>query len=158
VHLNTFTEISKSFMATPDKDFIKERDERSGWWSPHRADAEFPEWHQVQIDPLQEKYFNEKGEQYNADVIHEKYGICDYKQFAKDGFKISENTENAINNNIVKNIIVWRWSNNNRWSPLEEGKSVGYDIMGIVDAKEALEKSYMFKNKNDEFERRCKLF
>ena len=153
MHLNTFTEISESFMAAPDKDFIKERDQKSEWWSPRRADAEFPEWHQIQIDPLQKKYFNEKGEVYDADVIHEKYGICDYKQFAKAGFKVSGNTEKAIKAGIVENIIVWRWSNKNRWDPLQEGKSVGYDIVGIVDAKEALEKSYI----DEKGERRCKL-
>lgn len=158
MHLNTFTEISKSFMATPDKDFIKERDKKANLWSPRRADAEFPEWHQVLIDPLQEKYFNKKGEVYDADVVHKKLGICEYKQFAKAGFKISNNTEKAIIAGIVEKIIVWRWSNNNRWDPLQEGKSVGYDIVGIVDAKEALEKSEMVENTNGILERRCKLF
>ena len=160
MRLNTFIETSKSFTAVPDKDFIEERDKkgsnyRAGFMG---ADAEFPEYHQIKIDPLQKKYFNEKGQQYNADVVHEKYGICEYKQYSKRGFLISKNTERAIKNNIVEKIIVWKWSKNNRWEPLVEGKSVGYDIIGIIDAKEAFEKSYTLINENGKVERRCKLF
>ena len=156
MHLNTFTEISESFMAVPDKDFIKERDKKAPKYNAgsRGADAEFPEWHQIQIDPLQEKYFDENGKVYDADVIHKTHGICEYKQYAKDGFQLSENTVESIQKKIAKKIIVWRWSNNNRWDPLEEGKSVGYEIMGIVDAQEAYDNSYVDKHGA----RRCKLF
>lgn len=142
-------------MAKPNEDFIKERDKKGPEYKAgfRGADAEFPEWHQILIDPLQKKYIDEKGKVYDADVVHEEYGICDYKQYAKAGFKISNNTEKSIEKEIAKKIIVWKWSNNNRWDPLEENKSVGYEIMGIVDAQEALDKSYI----DAKGERRCKL-
>ena len=89
----------------------------------------------------------------NSMKINSVSRICEYKQFAKAGFKVSDNTEKAIKAGIVEKIIVWRWSNNNRWDPLQEGKSIGYDIIGIGDAKEALEKSYI----DEKGERRCKL-
>lgn len=142
-------------MAKPNKDFIEYRDGKAKEWSPRRADAEYPEYHQQQIDPKQKKYTENK---YAADTIWEGYGVCDYKQFAKAGFKISDNTKKSILNGTTDKIVIWRWSNGNRWDPLQEDKSVGYDIIGIVDAKEALEKSEMVKNGQGVMERRCKLF
>lgn len=149
--LNTFIEISKSYMAKPSKDFIEYRDGKAKEWSPRRADAEYPEYHQQQIDPKQTKYTQNT---YAADTIWEGHGVCDYKQFAKAGFKISDNTQKSILNGTTQKIVVWRWSNGNRWDPLQEGKSVGYDIMGIVDAQEALDNSYI----DEKGDRRCKLF
>ena len=146
-------------MAAPDKDFIKERDKKGPDYKAgfRGADAEFPEYHQIQIDSKLKKYFDENGKVYDADVIHEDGWNGEFKQYAKVGFQISKNTEKAIakfaKDNKEHKIIVWKWSNNNRWDPLEEGKSVGYEIIGTVDAREAYNNSYIDKNGV----RRCKL-
>ena len=44
-----------------------------------------------------------------------------------------------IRENKIDYIVVWRWSNNNRYKTLVEGESIGYEILEYVDAKWALE-------------------
>ena len=136
MHSNSFIEISKSYFGKPDREFIETRNEKvkKYWKEIRRGDAEFPEKHQCQIDPKQRLYPG-----FQADVIWEGLGIVDYKQYAKPGIKLSEYTQEQIKSGLVKWIAVWKWFNNNKHEELEEGKSVGYEILGLVDAQSALE-------------------
>ena len=135
MQLNTSTEISRTIFGTPDSDFIRMRDKKSKTMKMGvmGADCEFPEYHQSIVDPKQTYYY---GFQY--DTMHEDYGELDYKQYSHKGIHISEYTKKQIKSGKVKYIVVWKWFDNNVWKQLEEGVSVGYEICGMVDAKEAL--------------------
>lgn len=131
-----FTKISKSYFGKPNKEFIIYRNEKvkKYWKEIRRGDATFPENHQCQIDPKQRLYPG-----FQADVIWDDVGIVDYKQYAQSGVKLSEYTQYQIKFGPVTHICVWKWFNNNIHEELFEGKTVGYELLGLVDAKKALE-------------------
>ena len=120
-------------------EFIKRRDymvSQPNWNAGIRgADAEFPEWHQALIDPNQTLY-----EEWEWDTNHSLYGTLDYKQFAKPGIKISSPIIKVIKQDKTENLPIWRWSNGNRWVELTEGMEVSYDIMGVVNARQAVDR------------------
>ncbi len=136
MHLNTYIKISKTYFGKPDSVFIKQRNEKKDKYTQgiRGADCEFPEYHQGQIDPKQTCHLKEMA----IDTIHEDLGVIDYKQYGKDGVHISKTPKELIEKNIVKWIAVWKWSNNNRYETLEEGKSISYEVLGYVDAKLAV--------------------
>jgi hypothetical protein len=124
------------------EEFIKRRDymvSQPNWNAGIRgADAEFPEWHQALIDPNQTLH-----EGWEWDTNHLLYETLDYKQFAKPGVKISPAIKKMIEQGRTKNLPIWRWSNGNLWVELKEGMEVSYDIIGVVNARQAL---YRLKN------------
>ena len=135
---NTFIEIYKTFKGTPDSTFIKNRDKNveSGQYDAgiRGADCEFPEYHQGQVDDKQTTHLDS----YIIDNTHTDLGVLEYKQFAKAGVKMKSFTQKQIRENKIDYIVVWRWSNNNRYKTLVEGESIGYEILEYVDAKWAL--------------------
>lgn len=135
MHSNTYTKICKVFFGKPTKEFIEKRNEKlhKYWGKFYRADAEFPETHQCEVDVNQREYPG-----YFADTFWDDVGIVDYKQYAKDGVKLSEFCQTQIKVGLVTHICVWRWFNNNIHEELFEGKSIGYELLGLVDANEAL--------------------
>ena len=144
--MNKFIEINKTVSATPDNyilNRLRERAEKSYQSGKRdldlmserrRWEAEFPEYHQCQVDSKQEVYW---GFQY--DTIHEDLGEMEYKQFAKKGVKLSPYAQDRIKDGTVKYIVVWKWADGNRWTPLEANKQANYEICGYVEANRALE-------------------
>jgi len=134
--LNTYIKISKTYFGKPDSVFIKNRNKKMHEYDAgiRGADCEFPEYHQGQVDPKQICHLTEA----SIDTMHEDLGGMDYKQYAKRGPHIGKYTRKQIAKNVVKWIAVWKWSNNNRYETLEEGKSISYEVLGYVDAKLAV--------------------
>lgn len=144
--MEKFIEINKVVPATPDDYILKrmrqraEESHESGtrdldlMSERRRWEAEFPEYHQCQVDSKQEVYW---GFQY--DTMHEDLGEMEYKQFAKKGVKLSPYTQDRIKDGTVKYIVVWKWADGNRWTPLEANKQANYEICGYVEANRALE-------------------
>ena len=144
--MEKFIEINKVVPATPDDYILKrmrqraEESHESGTRNldlmseRRRWEAEFPEYHQCQVDSKQEVYW---GFQY--DTMHEDLGEMEYKQFAKKGVKLSPYTQARIKDGTVKYIVVWKWADRNRWTPLEANKQANYEICGYVEANRALE-------------------
>ena len=134
---NTFIEIYESFRGVPDSTFIKNRDKKKDDYEAgiRGADCEFPEYHQGQVDDKQTNHLTSIA----IDNTHTDLGVLDYKQFAKAGVKMESFTQEQIEKENINYIVVWRWSNNNRYKTLVEGESIGYEILEYVDAKWALE-------------------
>lgn len=118
------------FKATVPAKFIVRRDRMIPKFNAgiRGADAEFIEYHQALVDPFQILY-----EGMAWDTTHEILGNIDYKQYAKDGVKLSEYCQKQIKAGNVHFIGVWRWLPKNIWEELYEGKVVEYEILDYVD-------------------------
>ena len=122
---------------TPTKEFIDRRndqvreDDRDDVNPYFQWDSEAPEWHQSDIDPKQTRY-----EGYEYDTDHEDLGHCDYKMYSKAGVKLSPYIQKQINEGNIDTLIIWKWCD--RYKQLEEGIPVDYEIVGHVNAKDAL--------------------
>ena len=122
----------------PTKEFIKQRDakiraDKKPENAPFRWDAEAVEWHQVEIDPKQTM-----NESWHYDTNHEDLGHVDYKMYAQAGVHVSDKIQEQIRKGNIDTLTVWMWVK--PWEPLKEGVPVEYEILGHVDAKEALSK------------------
>lgn len=123
------------FKVKPSKEFISQRDakvkqdERD---NPHFFwDSELPEWHQCEVDPKQTMYPG-----WYFDTIHEDLGHIDYKLYSKAGVHVSKAIQNQVKTGNIDYFGIWMWANGHK--QLKEGVEVEYDLLGFVDAKEAL--------------------
>ena len=134
---NTFIEIYESFKGVPDSTFIKNRDKKKDDYEAgiRGADCEFPEYHQGQVDDKQTNHLTSIA----IDNTHTDLGVLEYKQFSKAGVKMNSYTQKQIRENNIDYIVVWRWSDGNRYKTLVENEPIGYEILEYVDAKWALE-------------------
>ena len=98
-----------------------------------RWDSEFPEHHQVSIDPKQTLY-----EGWKIDVIHEVFKRTDYKLYAKAGVHVSNEIQKVAIAGEVDTFAIWTWTRG--YKPLVAGMEVEYDILGHVNAQEAVKK------------------
>lgn len=125
-----------TYKAVVTAEFIKYRDEMSQVFNAgiFGADAEFPEHHQAEIDPEQEL-----NESWEYDTYHyEMDSNLDYKMYSQTGIHISKAIQRVIRKGITQKLVIWRWLP--FYVELTEGMEVEYEILGIVDAKEALSK------------------
>lgn len=118
------------------KEFIEQRDRKvsadKNKNPEFRWDCEFVEHHQAAVDRAQTLY-----EGYEYDTLHRDLGRLDYKIYSKAGVHISEYIQKQVNKGIIDYFAIWSWAK--PWEgPLEEGQVVEYDILGHVDAKEAI--------------------
>ena len=154
MHLNTFIETSEYFYGVPSAEFLEKRDahvfndERqiSIEEKYRRWDAEWPEYHQCSIDPTKKIYRGRK-----IDLICETHGRVDYKQYAANGIHVSTFVQGWAKDETGAEVFtLWKWAyGNNRHIKLEKNKSYGYEIIGHINAKYALdlinEKTNRFK-------------
>lgn len=124
------------FKATVTKEFIERRDKNAVKFKAgiRGADAEFIEYHQSLIDPLQTLY-----EKMEYDTVHEILGNIDYKQYSREGVHIGKYCQNLIKKGKVHKIGIWRWLPRNQWEELYEGKTVQYEIIDYIDADRLIE-------------------
>lgn len=117
-------------------EFIAHRDRKAPSYNAgiFGADAEFPEYHQVEIDPMQTLF---EGWEYDTDhsVLHL---ALDYKMYSQDGIHVSKPIQRAIKKGKTDALVIWRWLP--EYKELQAWMQVKYEILGIVDAKEALKK------------------
>ena len=124
------------FKGTVKKEFIDQRNVKVAKdknKNPYfRWDCEWVENHQASVDQFQTLY-----EGFEYDTTHEHLGNLDYKIYAKAGVHISEYIQNQVKKGKIDYFAIWSWAK--PWEdPLEEGQVVEYDILGHVDAKEAI--------------------
>lgn len=125
-----------TYSATVTSEFIERRDRMAPEFNAgvFGADAEFPEHHQAEIDP--EQTLNESWE---YDTYHSGLGATlDYKMYAAAGIHVSAAIQRAIRSGKTEKLVIWRWKP--FYAELKEGMDVEYEILGVVDAKEALSK------------------
>lgn len=96
------------------------------------ADCEFPEFHQSQIDPDQTLY---KGWHY--DTNHRVLGHLDYKLLSSKGVHVSDSIKKQIANGNIQYLVIWKWKH--QYKEIYLNQEVEYILLGIVDAKLALE-------------------
>ena len=122
------------FTATVHKEFIELRNKRVKGDKRRNPyffwDSEFVEHHQALINPNQTLV-----ETWKYDCDDKLLGRVDYKMNAQIGVKISSPIQKVVKENGVDKFIIWQWAKG--WTKLEVGMEVEYDIMGVVDAKEA---------------------
>ena len=118
-----------------DADFIKHRNSiiRKRDAGIRGADSEFVEFHQAKIDPMQSLYEKE-----TYDTYHQILGRIDYKQYSKDGVHVSKWIQKQIAQRNIDILGIWKWYPSNKWTKLEEGMTVQYEILDFVDAQMAL--------------------
>jgi hypothetical protein len=124
------------FKGTVNKEFIEQRNikvAKDKNRNPYfRWDCEFVEHHQAAVDRFQTLY-----EGFEYDTKHEHLGNLDYKIYSKAGVHISDYIQKQVKNGLIDYFAIWSWAK--PWGdPLEEGQVVEYDILGHVDAKEAI--------------------
>lgn len=124
------------FKGKVTKEFIEQRNVKVNKDSnpnPYfRWDSEFVENHQAAVDRFQTLY-----EGFEYDTVHEHLGNLDYKLYAKAGVHISPYIQEQVKKGLIDYFAIWSWAK--PWEgPLEEGQTVEYDILGHVDAKEAI--------------------
>ncbi len=116
------------------KEFIERRDIMAPVFNAgiFGADAEFPEHHQSEIDSMQEL-----NETYHYDTYHSGLSASlDYKMHSQKGVHISTSIQKCIKEDVLDKLVIWRWIP--FYTELKEGMRVKYEILAIVDAKEAL--------------------
>jgi len=69
---------------------------------------------------------------------------CDFKQYAKSGIHVGPHPQRWVKEGKIQDFVIWKWLPNNfyagRWSErFTLGSTVEFEILGIVDAKEALQ-------------------
>lgn len=97
------------------------------------ADCEYPEYHQSTIDPKQKLYNG-----VNWDTTHTDLQNLDYKLAKNDGMvHIGDYPKKQVKLGNIHHFIVWRWDPH--YIQLYLNLKVSYKILGIVDAKLALE-------------------
>ena len=125
------------YKGIPTKEFIEQRDEKIAVDNnpnpDFRWDSEFPEFHQAEIDPKQTIY-----EGFEFDTIHEDLGNLDYKMYSQSGVHVSKYIQRQVAAGKIDKFVVWMWVK--PWEKLKEGMPVEYEILGQVDAKEAVKK------------------
>lgn len=110
----------------------------------YRWDAELPEYHQSIIDDLQELY-----EGFEYDTTHQILKNLDYKQDSYAGVHVSDYIQEQIDEGNIQYLVIWKWLPNNKHHVLIEESVVEYEIVAIVDAKEARE--LLKKSTNNRF-------
>lgn len=124
------------YKAIVTDDFIEHRNRMAPKYNAgiFGADAEFPEMHQCKIDDDQTLY-----EKWHYDTYHTPTSSAwDYKMYSHAGIHISRAIQNVIMAGKTDSLVIWRWLP--EYTQLEVGMEVEYEIMAIVDAKEALAK------------------
>ena len=123
-----------TYSSTITKAFIERRNEMAPKFNAgvFGADAEFPEHHQVEIDPEQSV-----NESWHFDTYHSGIkAALDYKMYSHQGIHISTAIQRCIREGWIDKLVVWRWV---PWyTELKEGMEVEYEILGLVDAKKSL--------------------
>jgi len=107
------------------------------------VECEFPEHHQCEIDPKQTLH-----EGATFDTTHEDLETLDYKLYSQEGVHVSPWIQKQIAAGRIKNLVVWKWTNG--YKRLYLNDEVEYTILGVVDAKLALE--HIKRNGNDRFD------
>lgn len=125
------------FKAIPSKAFITQRNQKVARDSRDNPyffwDSELPEWHQCEIDPKQTMNTS-----WHWDTVHEELGNIDYKLFSQAGVHVSDAIQRQVKEGNIDYFGVWMWAT--RHQQLQEGVEVEYDLLGYVDAKEAIKK------------------
>lgn len=124
------------FKGKVTKEFVEQRNEKIAKdKNPNpefRWDCEWVEHHQAAVDQFQTLY-----EGFEYDTHHAHLGNLDYKCYSKSGVHISSYIQRQVAQGKIDYFAIWSWAK--PWNgPLEEGQMVEYDILGHVDAKEAV--------------------
>ena len=65
---------------------------------------------------------------------------CDFKQYAKSGIHVGPHPQRWVKEGKIQDFVIWKWLPNNFYTgPFTLGSTVKFEILGIVDAKEALQ-------------------
>lgn len=125
-----------TYTGVVSEEFIERRDRMAPGFNAgvFGADAEFPEHHQAEVDPNQTLHEGWEYDTYNSELNL----AIDYKMYSKDGIHISPKIQGAIRRGKIDSLAIWRWLP--YYHELEPGLKVEYEILAIVDAKEALSK------------------
>jgi len=120
-------------------EFITQRDIKQNFYKMGLmgANCEYPEYHQSCIDANQ--VLSEEGEMRWDSTYLETNTTLDYKQYSKKGVHISPYIKKALISGALEKLVIWKWSPNNRAPNLNEGTPIAYEILGVVDAQDALD-------------------
>ena len=140
--------MNKVYAAKITKEFIDYRDARAlepKWLASsrdeeharQRADYEFAEWHQSQIDPGQTLLSEDP---YGPDTLCQYTGNNDYKYLAFHGALVENHARELIEQGRTDVLRLWKWVHPTKpFGPsLKLGQEVEYQICGIVNGKESL--------------------
>ena len=111
-----------------------------------RKDEEFPEYHQPTIDKNQT---HAPEHEKRWDTEHATLGNLDYKQDAKNGVHVSQWIQKRIEEGNIDYLVIWKWLPFGQHNVLTEDSMVEYEIIAVVNAKEALE--LLKKSENNRF-------
>ena len=134
--------VNRVFEGKPSEAFLEhnsnrlEQDDRywlTDWDKKRRWDCEFPEFHQSEIDPNQTRTGH-----HLYDIVDAVLEQVDYKQFAKAGVKLSNETIRNIKSGLIKYLAIWKWEDRNIHRPIERGKKYSYEVLSYVKADHAL--------------------
>ena len=127
------------YTGSPTPEFIQHRnkkisttDDRSELNKYRRWDSEFPEYHFSTINEDVTLY-----EGFDHDIDCPKYGKIDFKLFAQYGVKVNTYPQEQVLKGKIDYFLIWKWTE--AWTePLVEYIDYSYEILGMVDAKKAL--------------------
>lgn len=132
-------DLNGCYSATVTPEFIARRDKMVEHLDAgiRGANCEFPEHDQARRDPNQ--VLSKDGEM-RYDTMHLVDNVTlDYKQYAKSGVHISPFIKRSILLGHTQKLVIWKWRPNNFAPDLNENTQVSYEILGVVDAKEAVD-------------------
>ena len=108
-----------------------------------RWDSEFPEWDIVNHIKGFTRY---PGNDHDIDCV--TYNQLDFKIFAKIGVKVNTYPVEQVLKGNINYFAVWKWVI--PWEiPLKANQETQYEILGLVDAKEAINALQKVPNKNE---------
>jgi len=134
-----------TYKTTTTQKFIDHRDRRAPEYTQgiFGADCELPEHHQCEIDPKQTLH-----EGAAFDTTHEDLDSLDYKLYSQEGVHLRPWIQKQISAGLIKHLVIWKWKNG--YKELYLNQEVEYIILGVVDAKLALEQ--VKRNGNNRFD------
>lgn len=137
---DVITEFNGVYTGSPTSEFISKRNkkisttrDKSELNKYRRWDSEFPE-----NDIVNHREDLEIYEGFSHDNIHKTYGNIDWKMFAEYGVKVNPFPQEQVLIGNIDYFLIWKWTE--AWSePLVEHMDYSYEILGMVDAKKAID-------------------
>ena len=136
---DVITKFNGVYTGSPTSEFISKRNEKisttrdkSELNKYRRWDSEFPENDIVNHMKSLEIY-----EKHDHDIDCPESGKIDFKLFASYGVKVNTYPVKQVGLGNIDYFLIWKWTE--AWSePLVEHMDYSYEILGMVDAKKAI--------------------
>ena len=136
---DVITEFNGVYIGSPSSEFINQRNKKISTTNDksklnkyRRWDSEFPENDIVNHRTDLKIY---KGIDHDIDCP--KYKKIDFKLFAQYGVKVNLFPQKQVLIGNINYFLIWKWTE--AWSePLVEHMDYSYEILGMVDAKKAI--------------------